>query len=102
MLNWKCLIITNIWNSGTDSVKQVLISNYQKNPMKIRIIHEIYSRLHGMDEERMYWNGPRVPLFYDSKYNICIFNKWKMDKRLGKWLGIDDDAYNGFEKYWSN
>ena len=41
-----------------------------------------------------------LKLFYDEDYNICIFNKWKMDKIFGG-AGIDDDAYIGFEKYWS-
>ena len=53
-----------------------------------------------MDENNFWWNGPKVPLFYDPLYNICIFNKWKMDKKWGG-PGIDDDAYDGFEKYWS-
>ena len=63
---------------------------------------EIYSRLHGMDENN-YWNyGQRSRnLFFDKDYNICIFNKWKMDKMFGG-AGIDDSAYIGFEKYWSN
>ena len=60
---------------------------------------EIYSRLHGMDENRMWWHGPKVPLFYDASYTICIFNKWKMDKKFGG-PGIDNNAYKGFEKYW--
>ena len=38
---------------------------------------------------------------YDENYKICIFNKWKMDKIFGG-EGIDDDAYIGFEKYWSD
>ena len=102
---------TEIWNEFYNQA-DYLMCKYQgidsylyfhhKNKLNFFPRGEIYSRLHGMDENRMYWNGPRVPLFYDSKYNICIFNKWKMDRRLGKWLGIDDDAYKGFEKYWSN
>ena len=61
--------------------------------------NEIYSRLHGCDEYNM-WNwGKPVPLFHNPHYNICIFNKWKMDKVYGG-RGLPDDAYNGFEKYW--
>ena len=62
---------------------------------------EIYSRLHGMDEKRMWWYESKKNLFYDENYKICIFNKWKMDKIFGG-EGIDDDAYIGFEKYWSD
>ena len=62
---------------------------------------EIYSRLHGMDEKRMWWYESKKNLFYDENYKICIFNKWKMDKPFGG-EGIDDDAYIGFEKYWSD
>ena len=53
-------------------------------------------------DENNYWNysQPNRNLFFDKDYNICIFNKWKMDKIFGG-AGIDDDAYIGFEKYWS-
>ena len=44
---------------------------------------EIYSRQHGFDEYNMWSHGKRVPLFFDESYNICIFNKWKMDKDYG-------------------
>lgn len=60
---------------------------------------EIYSRLHGMNEQRHWNKGPKQELFFDKDYNICIFNKWKMDKIFGG-AGIDDDAYEGFEKFW--
>ena len=61
---------------------------------------EIYSRLHGIDENNFWKYGqPKRNLFYDEEYKICIFNKWKMDKIFGG-SGIDDDAYIGFEKFW--
>ena len=61
--------------------------------------NEIYSRLHGLDENNYWHSGPKKDLFFDKNYNICIFNKWKMDKLFGG-QGIDDDAYEGFEKFW--
>ena len=60
---------------------------------------EIYSRQHGFDEYNMWSHGKRVPLFFDETYNICIFNKWKMDKQYGG-HGLPENAYEGFEKFW--
>ena len=49
-------------------------------------------------------------LFYDSEYNICIFNGWKRRRKEDKSKHVDnskqpflleDDGYHGFEHYWS-
>ena len=100
---------TQVWNEFYDQC-DYLMCKYQgidsylyfhhKNILEFFPRNEIYSRLHGMDENKFWWTGPKVALFYDPLYNICIFNKWKMDKKWGG-PGIDDDAYDGFEKYWS-
>ena len=100
-----------IWNHFYDDAdyymcKYMGIDSYlyfnHNNTLKYFPRNEIYSRLHGLDENN-YWNygQPKRNLFYDKDYKICIFNKWKMDKVFGG-AGIDDDAYIGFEKYWSD
>tara|TARA_X000001036_G_C20681950_1_gene806231 strand:+ start:63 stop:713 length:651 start_codon:yes stop_codon:yes gene_type:complete len=100
--------LTHVWKQFYDQA-DYLMCKYQgidsylyfhhKNILEFFPRNEIYSRLHGMDEEQMWWHGPKAPLFYDDTYSICIFNKWKMDKKFGG-PGIDDNAYIGFEKYW--
>ena len=64
-------------------------------------LQDLKDSLIGIDENNYWQSGPRRKLFYHDEYKICIFNKWKMDKIFGG-AGIDDDAYIGFEKYWSD
>ena len=100
---------TNVWNHFNKS-KDYYMCKYMGIDSYLYFNHndllrffprkEIYSRLHGIDENNYWQSGPRRKLFYHDEYKICIFNKWKMDKIFGG-AGINDDAYIGFEKYWS-
>ena len=102
--------LTHIWNqfyanpeyymNKYQGIDSYLYFDHQKD-LNFFPRNEIYSRLHGFDEYKSWDSGKEVPLFYDDKYNICIFNKWKMDKTYGG-KGLPDNAYDGFEKYWSD
>ena len=64
----------------------------------------IYSRLYGIDRNN-YWKANKnepTTLFYDSDYDICIFNGWR---KKTKWMTtkylLDNEGYDGFEHYWN-
>ena len=58
---------------------------------------DVYSRLYGVDENNYFKEGyDEVKYFYETDFNICIFNGW----RRGTKFLLDDEGYNGFEKYW--
>jgi len=67
---------------------------------------EIYSRAYGVDEND-YWYTPGSAgpekMFISEDHNICIFNGWRRRRwydREGHDFILDDDGYQGYEKYW--
>ena len=102
---------TQVWKEFNEN-PEYLMNKYQGIDSYLYFHHkdilnffprkEIYSRLHGFDEWNNYDHSHKKRnLFHDKEYNICIFNKWKMDKKFGG-EGLPSNAYDGFEKYWSD
>lgn len=63
----------------------------------------IYSRLYGVDEKECFEpigdNQPQK-LFYKPEYPICIFNGWRRERGPDGNYWLDNDGYEGMEKYW--
>lgn len=91
--------------NGIDSFLYFNIKTICYLPEKI-----VYSRLYGIDSNN-YWNTKKGPpeqyLYYTKDYDICIFNGYKNKRWYRKFKReempymLDEESYNGFEKYWN-
>jgi hypothetical protein len=107
--------LTNIWTQFINEAEYYLlkykgIDSYLNFDHKEKLNYfprgEIYSRAYGVDEND-YWYTPGSPgpekMYYSEEHNICIFNGWKRRRwydREGNDYILDNDGYDGYEKYW--
>ena len=107
--------LTNIWDQFYEDIEFFLLK-YRGIDSYLNFDHaeklnffprgEIYSRAYGIDENDYWYTygtaGPEK-LYYDEKYNICIFNGWRRkrwsDKPENDYI-LDNDGYDGYEHYW--
>ena len=97
---------TDIWqkfhkDSDYYMLKYNGIDSYLDHDQSDKLLYlpkgDVYSRLYGVDENNYFKEGyDEVNYFYETDFNICIFNGW----RRGTHFLLDDEGYNGFEKYW--
>ena len=109
--------LTDVWNTFQHDPEFYMLKYkgidsylYFDNSNKINFLEkgEVYSRLYGIDETRM-WKPADDPshttlrdgYYFDANHNICIFNGWRGKRNFfdGEYA-LDDDGYDGMQHYW--
>lgn len=103
--------LTKVWKEFYDSSDYLMLKYngidsylyfHHKDKLNFLPKGEVYSRLYGIDENNYYRDGVLTsPMFKEDSYTICIFNGWKRKiHKVTKKYTLDDDGYEGFEKFW--